>query len=306
MTGAISGFFGGAGAAKDAAAAATAGLEKGIAEQRRQFDITQENLAPYLEAGTGALTQQQALLGLGGDQQAAFDAFAETPGQQFIRNRQEQALLRNASAMGGLGGGNIRAELQRQAAGNAAQDYGNYYNRIANLSGAGQAGATNLGQLGAQTASNIQQGYAGIGQAQASGILGAQQANASLGGQLLGAGLGGIAGAGGFGSNVAGQFGGSGGAGALIGLLSDENMKTDIEDLSPKECFEIVSSLNLKAWRYIEEAGIDQELHFGPMYQDAPECIKLDGYTALNLHDELMLIAGAIQHINTEFKSCLH
>ena len=66
----VSGLFGGGGdagdAAQDAAAVQAQATEKAIAEQRRQFDITQEQFAPYLAAGSPALSQYQALLGLGG------------------------------------------------------------------------------------------------------------------------------------------------------------------------------------------------------------------------------------------------
>ena len=66
----VSGLFGGGGdagdAAQDAAAVQAKATEQAIAEQRRQFDITQEQFAPYLAAGDPALNQYMALLGLGG------------------------------------------------------------------------------------------------------------------------------------------------------------------------------------------------------------------------------------------------
>ena len=96
-------------------------------------------LQPWQQAGTSALQQQQALLGMGGQesQQQAFEAFGNSPGQQFLRDRQQKALMRNSAAMGGLGGGNVRTALQEQAAGNAAQDYSNQFNRLGQLSGQG-------------------------------------------------------------------------------------------------------------------------------------------------------------------------
>jgi len=82
--------------------------------------------------GQSALQQQQTMLGMNGldAQNQSFDAFANSPGQQFLRDRQERALMRNAAAMGGLGGGNVRQALQDQAAGNAMQDYNNQFNRL--------------------------------------------------------------------------------------------------------------------------------------------------------------------------------
>ena len=171
----------------------------GIEEQRRQFDISQQQAAPFREAGVGALGQQQALLGLSGQeaQQAAFAGLEESPGQRFIRDRQERALLRSASATGGLGGGNVLTALQQQATGFAQQDIQNQFGRLGQLSGQGQVATTNIAQLGGQTAGNIANLLGQQGAARASGILAPAQANAAvtsqllqLGGQVAGAALG--------------------------------------------------------------------------------------------------------------------
>jgi len=180
--------------------------DAGIAETRRQFDITQANLQPFLEAGTGALDQQQALLGLLGQeqQQAAFNAFQESPGQQFLRDRGQRALTRSAGAIGGLGGGNVREALVQQGVGFAQQDFGNFFNRLAGISGTGQQTGAQLGQFGAQAAGSISNLLGVQGQARASGILGQQQARSQGVGQLIG--LGSLFAGGGFGSGTG--FGG--------------------------------------------------------------------------------------------------
>ena len=195
-------------AAVRAAEIAAESQQLGIDEQRRQFDVTQGNLAPRIEAGNQAMQQQMALLGMGGQeaQKQAFTAFGNSPGQRFLRERQEKALLRNQGAMGGLGGGNVRTALQEQAVGLAAQDYNNQFNRLGSISSGGQAATTNLNQFGANMANNVSSSLGAMGQARASGIqnagaanasgiLGAQQARAQadsqmmqFGGQLLGAG----------------------------------------------------------------------------------------------------------------------
>ena len=61
-------------AAREAAEAQRLAAGGAVAEERRQFDISQEQFAPFREAGVSALEQQQALLGLSGveAQQAAF------------------------------------------------------------------------------------------------------------------------------------------------------------------------------------------------------------------------------------------
>jgi len=190
-------------------AAAMAGVE----ETRRQFDITQEQFAPFREAGLGALTQQQALLGLSGQeaQQQAMAGLQESPAQQFLRGRAERSLLRNQAAIGGLGGGNIRTALQQQGVGFAQQDIQNQFNRLGVLTGGGQAATTNVAQLGAQAAGQVAGGLQQAAGAQASGILGAQQAR----GQFLG-----MAGRAALGAGIGAQTPGVGWQrGAMAGLI---------------------------------------------------------------------------------------
>ncbi len=165
-------------AAQGAAAAQERAGALGIAEQRRQFDLTRGDLQPFQDAGKEALSQQQALLGMGnpGDQEKAFAAFNESPGQQFIRKRAQRNLLQNSSAIGGLGGGNVRKALVEQGTGFAQQDFNNQFNRLASLTGGGQTAATNVGQFGQNAANNISNIQGNIGGARASGILGAAQA----------------------------------------------------------------------------------------------------------------------------------
>lgn len=186
-----------AGEAQASAAERGAGLN--VAEQRRQFDITQEQFAPFREAGVGALGAQEALLGLSGAeaQQAAFAGLQDSPGQKFLRERAQRNLLRNAAAIGGLGGGNVRSALVEQGVGFAQQDLQNKFSRLGQIAGQGQAATTALGQFGQQTAAGIgaaqQAGALGAGQARASGILGQNQAvQQGLGGVFTGLGQSGL------------------------------------------------------------------------------------------------------------------
>ena len=100
-------------------------------------------LAPYAEAGQQALTESQALLGLTGPEaeQAAISRITESPGQAFLRERQERSLLRNAAALGGLGGGNVRTGLQEQAFQRAQTDIDQRLSRLSALTGQGFAAA---------------------------------------------------------------------------------------------------------------------------------------------------------------------
>lgn len=178
-------------AAQDAAGEAAnlqyQGTQAGIAEQRRQFDITQGNLKPFQDAGVAALNQQQALMGLSGKeaQNEAYSQFNESPGQRFLRKRQEKALLANSSAIGGLGGGNVRTALQEQAAGFAQQDFQNQFGRLGQIAGQGQAAVNNIGQFGASTANNVANLTQAGSEARASGVLGKAQAETQFTNQLL-------------------------------------------------------------------------------------------------------------------------
>jgi len=107
----------------------TPGSQNGVPEQQGGV------LQPWQQAGTTALQQQQALLGMGTpeEQQAAFSSFGNSPGQQFLRDRAAKATMRSAPSMGGLGGGNVRSALNEQAVGFAAQDFNNQFNRLGAL-----------------------------------------------------------------------------------------------------------------------------------------------------------------------------
>jgi hypothetical protein len=108
-----------------------------------------EGFTPYTEGGAQSQQVQLALSGaLGPEAQAeAYANFQSSPGQDFLRDQAEQALLRGASATGGLGGGAIQSALQQQAMGMAQQDFGNYYDRLGGLSDRGLQASTSRGQL---------------------------------------------------------------------------------------------------------------------------------------------------------------
>ena len=116
-------------------------------EQRAEQGLSsaQQNLAPWQAGGQDAFNMQLALTGASGAdaQQTAYDNFNSSPGQQFLRDRGEQSVLRNSTAIGGLGGGNVRKELQQFGTGVAAQDFGNHFARLGSLSGYGANAATN-------------------------------------------------------------------------------------------------------------------------------------------------------------------
>lgn len=161
----------------------------GIDEQRRQFDEITKLLSPYNVAGTGALAQQQALLGMGTPeaQQQAISALQGSPQFQALAQQGEEAILQRASATGGLRGGNVQAALAQFRPALLSGLIEQQYNRLGGLTNIGQASAARQAALGQQTGANISTLLGQQGQATAGGILGQQGALTSGLGQAFGA-----------------------------------------------------------------------------------------------------------------------
>jgi hypothetical protein len=187
--------------------------QAGIDEQRRQFDAIQKLLQPYSEAGTGALTQQQALLGMGapGAQQQAIAALQSSPQFQALQQQGENAILQNAAATGGLRGGNVQAALAQFRPALLSSLIEQQYSRLGGLTSLGQNAAAGVGNAGMSTGNNIATLLGRQGQAQAGGILGQQSALTGGINQAFGA----IQGAGGFGKLFGGGAQGFQGGGAV-------------------------------------------------------------------------------------------
>lgn len=147
-------------------------------EQRRQFDIAQENVRPQIEIGNLAREQLAASTGVRGAEaeQEFLSNFEESAGQKFLRERGEKSLLRGAASIGALGGGNVRKALVEQGIGVASQRLSERQNRLAALSGSGQTATANINQLGQSSAANISNLAVQSGVARASGIAGRNQA----------------------------------------------------------------------------------------------------------------------------------
>lgn len=164
----------GADKAGDAASAAAQtqanSAQLGIDELRRQFDRLQELQAPYAQAGTGSLKAQQDLAGLNGPQaQAAAIAQLEgSPAFTAMQRQGETAILQNASATGGLRGGNTQAALAEFRPAMLAQLIDQQYGRLGGITSLGQNAAAGTGNAGMQTGANVasllqQQGAATAG-----------------------------------------------------------------------------------------------------------------------------------------------
>jgi hypothetical protein len=161
-------------AAGKAAGQQAQAAEAGIEEQRRQFDKLQELLSPYVQAGTPALQAQQALLGLGGAeaQQQAVSGLESSPLFQALARQGEEAMLQQASATGGLRGGNLQAALAQFRPQMLAQAIEDQYGRLGGMTALGQQSAAGVGAAGMQTGGQIANLLAQQGAARAGGTLG--------------------------------------------------------------------------------------------------------------------------------------
>ena len=175
-------------AAASAAGAQTAASEASIAEQRRQFDAVQELLKPYVTAGQGAIEGQQGLLGLSGPeaQQQAIAALEAGPQFQSMMKQGENAILQNASATGGLRGGNVQATLAQFRPQLLSQLIESQFSKLGTVSGLGQASAAGQAAAAQQTGANIGNALTQQGQAAAGAALASGQAQAQMWGNIGG------------------------------------------------------------------------------------------------------------------------
>jgi hypothetical protein len=200
---AIGGAIEGSQASSSASQAQQGAAQAGIDEQRRQFAEIQKLLAPYVQAGQGAIggfqpfqqagaqafEQQRALAGLGGTaaQQAAINQIEQNPLFQSQIRQGEEALLQRASATGGLRGGNIQAALAQFRPQMLQQAIEQQYGRLGGIAGTGlgvteqlyrggQASAAGQASQAGTLGSNVANLLAQQGAAQAGGIMGQQQA----------------------------------------------------------------------------------------------------------------------------------
>lgn len=168
-------------AANSAANAQIESSEMGVEEQRRQFDAIQKLLKPYADAGLSGLTGQQDLLGVNGTaaQQTAINNINNSSEMQTYLQQGENSILQNASATGGLRGGNTQAALAQFRPQLLNQLINQRYQNLAGMTALGQNAAAGTGNAGMQTASNISNLYQQTGAAQAGAALASGQATAN-------------------------------------------------------------------------------------------------------------------------------
>jgi hypothetical protein len=185
----VGGYFAQKGAAEEAAGAQRSASEAAIAEQRRQQAEMERLLSPYMQAGQGALGAQQALLGLSGPeaQQAAISQLEQSPQFQAMVEQGETAILQNASATGGLRGGNTQAALAQFRPQMLSQLIQQQMAQLGGMAGMGQQSALGAAGYGQQGAQGVMGQLGAMGQAQAGSALAQGQGMSNLFGGIGGA-----------------------------------------------------------------------------------------------------------------------
>ena len=198
VVGGITGAKQSAKAAGKAADTQAAAAQAGVDEQKRQFDALVKLMEPYVTAGTGAISrltpyeqagqqafgQQQALIGLQGPaaQQQAIAALEASPQFQAMQQQGENAILQNASATGGLRGGNVQGALSQFRPQVLNSLIEQQYGRLGGIAGAGLGVTGDLVSLGQASAAG--QAASGMESASNIGNLLANQGQAIAGGQI--------------------------------------------------------------------------------------------------------------------------
>ena len=138
--------------------------QEAAAMQMRMFNQNRQDMMPWLDAGRNALASYAPQVN---------QPFQATQGYQFNLGEGQRAINANMAARGMTNSTARGRALSRFSQGLASQEYNNYMNRLAALSGVGQTAAGGLGALGANAAGAAGQATMQAGGAQGAGTVGA-------------------------------------------------------------------------------------------------------------------------------------
>lgn len=199
-------------ASRKAGRTQAAAADRAVAETRRQFEQTREDLAPFREAGTGALP---GLTDLVTDPEAQRDFITDNPFFTALAEDAQSRIFQNKAAKGKLGSGETAEALQNSLLLLGSDLLNQNITQRQNLVGTGQSAAAQTGQFGAQAARSIADLGTSGAAARAAGTVGAANVRNQTFQGLLNAG-----------ATFAGETGLS---------LSDRRHKKDIKKLGEDE-----------------------------------------------------------------------
>lgn len=165
-------------ASKKAAKAQKYAADQSVAEQRRQYDLTRADLAPWRTAGTAAIDKLSAVYGLNGKTAtnpdgtpAQYGGFFASPDYQFRKDESLKAANAGLASRGLLNSG-AAVRAKTALAGNlASSEFGDWWNRLAGVAGVGQAATNTTSAAGQNAANSISQAYTNAGNARASAYM---------------------------------------------------------------------------------------------------------------------------------------
>lgn len=172
-----------AGAASSAANTQQIAAWEAEVRQQNNLDYVRNLMQPYTDAGKFGVDRQQQLLGAYGPdvQKQAYDNISNSPGFNSVVQQGENAMRQNASATGGLRGGNFEAALAQYRPSMLQAAIDQQYTRLGGLANIGQNAAAGVGNTGSATTNNISGLITGAGAAQA----GAQLADGRASSQAI-------------------------------------------------------------------------------------------------------------------------
>jgi len=136
-------------AQKSAANAVQQSTDAATAEQARQYNLSRQDNAPWLQAGQGALAD------LGKLNSGDLSGFNASPDYNFRQNEQARALTARNAALGIQDSGAAQRSALKYSGNLASGEFSNYANRLSALAGVGQTAAGQNQALGTNYANAI-------------------------------------------------------------------------------------------------------------------------------------------------------
>lgn len=137
-----------------------------IAEERRQYDTTRADFAPYRSSGYNSLNKLNRL------ENGDMSGFYTSPDYNFRRTEGTRGINNSFAARGGAASGNALRELTRFSSNLAGGEFANYWNRLKSMSDQGFGATGQTAQAGQNATTGITNALQQGGDARASGIIG--------------------------------------------------------------------------------------------------------------------------------------
>jgi hypothetical protein len=131
--------------------------DQGISVQNSSMDAIKSALSPYMTSGTNALSGQNDLLGLNGDesQQKAISSLQSGAQFQALNKTGGDAILSNAAATGGLRGGNVQGALATNSQNVLSNLINQQFSNLGSLSSLGLNATNSYGTASQNNANQV-------------------------------------------------------------------------------------------------------------------------------------------------------